>query len=261
MSEFEPYDAIILEKGEFISGGVSGIVERLPNGNVVKSPWPDRKDTHEDARVESRVYKRLAERLDPGHIPFVKFLGFDEEECTITMEYMANGTLRTYLQANAAQITQHQRCLWIRAIAEGVKLLHAVNVIHCDLTPHNLLLDADLEVKIADFGCSSIDGSRSMAGTNSRFYPSRSFLRAPVTRDDDLFALGSCIYEVLTGVAPLHDVPSPAARHLVRLRQLPDLTGLEYADIVRDCWLRRAGSAGSVHSRISIDMHAKGFGR
>jgi serine/threonine protein kinase len=69
-----------------------------------------------------------------------------------------------------------------------------------------MFLDDKLELKIADFGCCSIDQSGSMAATDARFYPQRPFWNSPVSADDDLYALGSCMYEVLTGVAPFGDV-------------------------------------------------------
>ena len=139
-------------------------------------------------------------------------------------------------------------------MAEGLKLLHALNIIHCDLTPHNMFLDDDLELKIGDFGCCSIDDSPSTAGTSTRFYPPRASWSSPVTPDDDLFALGSCMYEVLTGAAPFQETPSPQVRNLVRLQQFLDLTGLDFGQMIRDCWLLRAHSAQYVHSRIDEDL-------
>jgi serine/threonine protein kinase len=86
---------------------------------------------------------------------------------------MVNGTLRRYLQTHGQDIAPPQRRLWIQAMAEGLDLLHELNIIHCDLTPHNMFLDDKLELKIADFGCSSFDQSGSMAATDVRFYPPR----------------------------------------------------------------------------------------
>lgn len=240
-----------VSKGELIGGGVSGIVELVDDCYAVKTPWPgeDGLESQEDLRLEARVYARIAERLG-HHTRFVKAIAFDQDQLTLTMEYMANGTLREYLQSHARDITQHQRYLWAHAMAEGLDLLHTLAIVHCDFTPHNMLLDDKLELKVADFGCSSIDQSVSMAGTNARFYPSRPSWNTPVSQDDDLFALGSCIYEVLTGKAPFEDIPSAQTRTLVRLHQLPDLVGLQCRDVVRDCWLGRAKSTKLVLCRV-----------
>lgn len=166
------------------------------------------------------------------------------------MEYMPHGTLREYLKSNDHDISMDQRFLWIKAVAEGLDLLHSISIIHCDLTPHNIFLDSQFELKIADFGCCSIDQSTSSGGADARFYPPQASWETPVSFDDDLFALGSCIYEVLTGSPPFEHIPSPQVRALHRLQQFPDLAGLCFGDVVRDCWLQRAISAKSVYRRV-----------
>lgn len=242
---------IIVPKGELLGGGLSGIVELLPNGHVVKSPWPGEHggDSRRDLRTEALVYQRLVNKFG-DHDRFIKFVAFNPDHHTLAMEYMANGTLRDYLRAQYADITPQQRRSWIRAMAEGLQVLHALGVVHCDLTPRNLLLDAQFHLRDADFGCSSVDGSATMAAASARFYPPQPSWSSPVTVSDGLFALASCIYEILTGAASFEGMPSPQMRVLVGLQQCPGLTGLECASIMRDCWLRQAQSAAAVYSRI-----------
>lgn len=240
--------------GEFIDGGVSGIVERHGN-HVVKTPWmgPDNRDAQEDMRREARVYQKLFDRFG-FHDRFVKTISFDSRRRTITMEYMSNGTLRNYLQSCNQSIRPAQRHAWIKALAEGLEMLHAIKILHTDFTPRNMLLDDHLELKVADFGCSTVDGLNSDAGTNARFYPTPNEWGLPATREADLFALGSCIYEVLTGAPPYSDVPSDQVRVLHTLHQFSDLTGLDCGDIIRDCWLQRAHSAQAVRARIDAEL-------
>ncbi len=69
--------------------------------------------------------------------------------------------------------------------------------------------------------------------------------------DDDLFALGSSIYEVLTGKPPYMDLGTQEIQTLYSLQQFPDLVGLDMRDVIRDCWLLQARSAREVHRRIS----------
>lgn len=257
MSHPELPEGYSFAKGKLLGGGTSGIVELTDAGVAVKSPWAwpgaDGLESRDDLRHEARVYERIAERL--GKNPrFINIISFDQDQLTLNMEYMANGTLRDYLRSNAQTITEHQRHLWIRAMAEGLHLLHALAIVHCDLTPHNMLLDDKLELKIADFGCASLDGSASLAGANPRFYRPRPSWKTPVAKPDDVFALGSCIYEVLTGTAPFEDIPSDQARVLSRLHQFPDLVGLELRDIIRDCWLGRVTSAQHVFERVLQDL-------
>lgn len=83
-------------------------------------------------------------------------------------------------------------------MAEGLAVLHIQGIIHCDFEPNKMLLDHRLELKITDFGCSSIDGSKSSSSAGVRFDPAYSNRDALATKEDSLFALGSSIFEVLT---------------------------------------------------------------
>ncbi|KAF2771108.1 kinase-like protein, partial [Teratosphaeria nubilosa] len=236
-------------KGKYIDSGVSGIVELLPNGHVIKSPWPGwpEDECKEDIAQEVRTYRRLLQCYGPRK-RFIRLISYDEKEHAITMEHIVNGTLWTYLEVHNNQVIQQQRHLWIQAIVEGMEMLHAANIIHCDFSPRNMLIDHTLELKVADFGCVSIDGSRSSVGGSSRFYPTRNCEIFEV--NDDLFALGSSVFEVLTWKPPYVDLETGAVRNLHGLQQFPDLVGLDFSDIIRDCWLFQAGSAREVYQWV-----------
>lgn len=239
-------------KGKLIDGGVSGIVELLPNGHVIKSPWTgwwQEKECREDMALEARVYQTLLDHFG-AHKRFVRLISYDETECTITMEYMVNGTLRAYMEAHNDRISQDQRHQWIQAMAEGMGMLHSASIVHCDFSPRNMLLDENLELKVADFGCVSMEGSKSSAGGSVRFYPPRVLSRERMEIDDDLFALGSSIFEVLTGKPPYVDLETGSIQNLYNLQQFPDLAGLGMSDIIRDCWLFQAQSAREVQQRV-----------
>lgn len=216
-------------------------MELLPNGAVVKTPWPDDRKLHaqKDICAEAQAYQRLAER-SPGHNRFVKLIEFDQEQHTLTMEVVSEGTLRAYLEARNEHITRHQRHLWIKAMAEGLMLLHSAAIIHCDLSPHITLLDGQLELKIADFGCCLINQSTILGGTKALICSAWGSWRTSARCEDDIFALGSCIYEVLTGAPPYEDNYTAQAEISVGVQQLPEFAALDFRDIVRDCWLLKA---------------------
>lgn len=236
-------------KGTLIATGVSGIVELLPTGQVTKSSWPEDEDSRQDIATEAFAYRRLFDHFGE-HKRFVKQISYDNVERTIAMEHMENGTLRAYLEAHNNRISHGQRILWICALAEGMEMLHTASIVHCDFSPRNMLLSATLELKVADFGCVSIDGAPSSAGGSARFYLPRVLSRERFEVDDDLFALGSSIFEVLTGDPPYVDLNVDRIRALYGTRQFPDLTGLDLGDIIRDCWLLRAKSAYEIRQRI-----------
>ncbi|KAK0309954.1 hypothetical protein LTR01_004152 [Friedmanniomyces endolithicus] len=244
-------------RGELLGGGVSGLVELQPDGNAIKSPWTgwEEADSRRDLLLEIRAYRRLFECFGV-HERFLTPISCDESECTITMEYMVNGTLRHFLHAPGIEINAVQRHEWILALAEGMQMMHTANIVHCDFSPRNVLLDQKLSLEIADFGCCSMDASLSTGCGSVRFYPPHTPYRFPVAPEFDIFALGSSLYEVVVGMPPFHDLATKQVRSLYALQQFPDLIGVEFADIIRDCWLFKAGSARDVHGRLFAAIFA-----
>jgi len=99
-----------------------------------------------DIAKEASIYRRVG-----PHERLVRVLGHSRDG--LILEYMKNGALKTYLQAENS-IPMSQKLNWAYQIA----LLHNNGIIHCDIKPRNFLLDATLNIKIIDFSGSSLDG-------------------------------------------------------------------------------------------------------
>jgi serine/threonine protein kinase len=97
--------------------------------------------------------------------------------------------------------TKSEYCL---GICRGLKYLHLQNVIHRDLKPQNILLDAHWIAKIADFGLSKdVDASASArmttgsVGTPLYVAPEITLGEEHYTYSCDIFSLGLVLYELL----------------------------------------------------------------
>ncbi|KAL1622274.1 hypothetical protein SLS56_008807 [Neofusicoccum ribis] len=237
-------------KGPAVAGGVSGIVELISPGSVAKSPWPGSEEAlcRKDIQLEAEVYRILG-----PHQRLVKFFGYNPEDGSITLEYMRHGTVREYLKMHGRSIPMAQRLRWAIQAAEGLALLHSSHILHCDFSPRNLLLNSSLELKVADFGGCSINGSWSSAEGSVRFHLPRA-LGTPPTVRADVFALGSTVYEIMTDRIPYEDVASGQVERLYKLSQFPDLSGVQLGEIIRRCWLSNLQSAQEVYSALrSLD--------
>ena len=87
-------------------------------------------------------------------------------------------------------------------VAKGVAHAHARGVIHRDVTPGNVFLCEDGQVKVLDFGLALAFGrSRVHAGTVAYMAPEQ-WRREPEDERTDVFALGVVLHEMLTGAQP-----------------------------------------------------------
>jgi serine/threonine-protein kinase len=84
--------------------------------------------------------------------------------------------------------------------AEGLKAMHDMGYVHCDIKPNNILRNDDGEVKVIDFGQSCTIGTikERIQGTPDYIAPEQ-VARRPVTVQTDVFNLGATLYWALTG--------------------------------------------------------------
>lgn len=101
---------------------------------------------------------------------------------------------------------------WLSQALEALRYLHAQGILHGDLSPRNILIDRDGNLKLLDFGLAGVfdDSSRLTAATLPYLAPERlSGVHHPAS---DLFSLGTIFYEALAGRHPragaqgLHDL-------------------------------------------------------
>jgi len=131
------------------------------------------------------------------------------------LEYCPNGDLFTYLTKNGA-LKESQARKWFRQILIAVHSFHSRGVCHLDLSPENILLDANFDIKVIDFGqaCEFLHGYRHNVlreASMPRF--GKDFYRAPELnmvneckewnpKMADIWSLGILLYVLLTGNPP-----------------------------------------------------------
>ena len=96
-----------------------------------------------------------------NHKNLVKLLTFCDEQShrLLVYELMKNGTLSGFLFGEGEKQCWDHRAQIVLAIAQGLSYLHEEcenQIIHCDIKPQNVLLDSQLNAKIADFGLAKL---------------------------------------------------------------------------------------------------------
>jgi tRNA A-37 threonylcarbamoyl transferase component Bud32 len=149
--------------------------------------------------------------LAHGNIVPVYELGVVEETYFIAMDYIDGPTLYRLTETMAGRdgLMEPAIAAWITArILEGLDYAHrkGEGVIHRDLSPRNVMLSRDGEVKLVDFGIAVTLGEPG-EGETSEAAPTGSFpymspeqvRRDPLTPQTDLFSVGVLFWEMLVG--------------------------------------------------------------
>jgi serine/threonine protein kinase/tetratricopeptide (TPR) repeat protein len=130
---------------------------------------------------------------------------FEDPVIYIAMEFLDGKGLERHIKERTP-FSFDKRISMIRRIAEGLAYAHDNGVIHRDIKPANIILVADDEPKITDFGLAklgdtSLTLSGAVMGTPSYMSPEQIY-GSKVDHRADIFALSVVLYELLTGGRP-----------------------------------------------------------
>lgn len=103
-------------------------------------------------------------------------------------------------------------------ISRGMEYLHAQGVIHRDLKSHNLLLNDEMRVKVADFGTSCLEtqcrSSKGNMGTY-RWMAPEMVKEKPCSRKVDVYSFGIVLWELTTCLVPYQGMTPVQAAYAV----------------------------------------------
>lgn len=185
------------------------------------------------------------------HRNLVKLLGFctENNHRLLVYELMPNGALSSLLFGQGERPQWGQRVEMALGIARGLLYLHEeceTQIIHCDIKPQNVLLDANYTAKISDFGLSKLlNKGQTRTSTNFRGtigYIAPEWLRsAPITAKVDVFSFGVMLLEVI------------CCRRHIESCQPQDEMGSEDDDLVLVNWVLRCMITRKLELVISHD--------
>jgi serine/threonine-protein kinase len=146
-----------------------------------------------------------AGRLQHPNVVTIFDVGDTELGPFIAMEYLDGVTLRDVITAGK-KVSMGQLIEIIAQVADGLDHAHQKAIIHRDIKPANLMIVADNRVKIMDLGIARIPMSEltkegKLVGSPSYMSPEQ-LSGKPIDGRSDLFSLGVCIYQLMTGKKP-----------------------------------------------------------
>ena len=164
---------------------------------------------------EARTAARVSEH---PHIATIFDTGEHGDDTYIVMEYFSGGTVADRLRAakdGGDRVPRETTLRWLREAALALDAAHAAGIVHRDVKPANLLLDAQDRLAVGDFGIARLADDSHMTqtgqvlGTAAYLSPEQA-LGQPATAASDRYALAVVGYELLTGTRPFAGGPVTA---------------------------------------------------
>ncbi|MBL9114263.1 MAG: protein kinase [Verrucomicrobiaceae bacterium] len=173
-------------------------------------------DFKERFKQEARTMARLSH---PGIVPVYDFGETGDGQLFFVMEFIDGTDLAKVIEQRGA-LPVHEAVRIFRAVAEALVYAHGEGVVHRDIKPANVLIKANGEVKVADFGLAKIitPGTVGVTATSTSM-GSHDFAAPEVfvhggdaDHRADVYSLGVMLYQMLTGVIPRGMFKLPSER-------------------------------------------------
>ena len=197
---------------------------------VLKTPSVD---LREDPSYLDRflLEEWVARRITSAHVLKAAAIARPRRHVYVAMEFVDGQTLAQWMTDHPRPSLDSVRSI-VAQVAKGLQAFHGKEMLHQDLRPENVMVDANGTVKIIDLGATHVAGlaeggreARALAITGSLQYTAPEyFLGSGGTARSDLFALAVLSYQMLTGQLPY-------GLQVVQLRTPADLKRLRYVPV------------------------------
>ncbi len=170
------------------------------------------KRMNEEIKVSEREKQRFLEEartlamLHHPNIVEIYTIFEEKDDIYLVCEHVKGGTLQNLLEKEVRLPFENARAIFCEA-AKALSYAHSKNVIHMDMKLANIMISEDNEVKVMDFGLARHAkaafprvSSKEVVGTPAYMPPEQDL--GVSSKESDIYALGVCLYETLTGELP-----------------------------------------------------------
>lgn len=151
---------------------------------------------------------------------------------------------------------------WAAQAAKALVFAHRCGILHSDIHVINFLLDADSNLKVADWAGASIDGGESLSRYR-RDHTLPGTTHSSISVASEIFAFGMALYTMITREEPFpslhHETDKEEVKRRLSEREFPDSSKIVVlAHVVRRCWDVDYGSMEEVLESIRDESNASG---
>jgi len=175
-----------------------------------------RKQLARDPEYLERFHREVDEAPKDRHPNVVGVVGggYDKGKNLhhLALEYVAGGTLADFLENQGGTLSEPEVLPIVLGIAKGLSFIAKHGLVHRDIKPANVMLTNELEPKLTDLGIARhlarttrVTQTGVVLGTPAYLAPEQALGVEDIDIRADLFALGVCMWEMLTGRLPLDE--------------------------------------------------------
>lgn len=232
-----------------VAQAMQALLDAAPNGEQRLGPWQldrelgrggmgvvylaHRADGHYERSVAIKLIHgtqsdallsevRLLARLNHPHIAQLIDAGLSPQgQAYLVMEWVPEGQpLTRYAEENHS--STRQRIQLMLQLCDAVAYAHRHLVIHRDLKPGNVLVNAEGQVKLLDFGVARLldqdpEHTRQLAGYTPSYASPEQLRQHTLSTASDVFSLGVMLFELLLGCHPYRRPDETAPDYTTRL--------------------------------------------
>jgi len=230
---------------------------------------------HPERAKETAWIKRLAREVKVArairhpNVCRVFDLGHADGHWFVTMELAVGGALRKLLRDQAETSSERpmsERLADARSLCAGLAAIHAVGIIHRDVTPQNVLRMGDGRLVLSDFGL-AIDktDNTTVHGGTPAYMPPEALLGGRSDQKSDVWQLGAILHEILFGRKPAWQQTSAGMSMEWPFKGVVSPVEEELARLCGDCLAHdpaaRPATAMAVAGRLAAAEVARPRGR
>jgi serine/threonine-protein kinase len=210
-----------------LGGSKSGVyLADSPSGPVAVKVLPQ--EVAEQSETAGKRFLREARALfGMTHPNLVKCLNAGEELGTyfLVMEYFDGKTLAQVLAARGGRLPEDEAIRYASSMAKGLGFLASKSLVHRNLKPTHVLVNAQGDLKLVGMGLVrgdqnstevQVTGAGMIVGTPQYMSPEQA-MGQTVDHRSDLYSLGCTLYELIAGSTPFNEkIPSRVVAKLVK---------------------------------------------
>jgi serine/threonine protein kinase len=229
--------------------------KRLNRTVAIKTIVRDLSTDTEPVRLFEREAQTIAALEHPHILPIYDF-GEYEGQLYIVMRYVTGGSLEDVLAKGPLPASEAVR--YAKAVAGALDYAHSNKVIHLDMKPSNILMDANGQPYLADFGLATMLGPEGRAanpGYGTLLYMAPEQITAgELDHRADIYAFAILVFQMLTGELPFDATTSLALKQIQWQEDLPEVSKLGDDLAERLTPVLRRGTAMDPNGRPSTVM-------